>query len=241
MRRRWLTIDGFRVLKGGALYRWLIRTKNARHGWYKHHRKPPPVPKPQPIVNPTVPIEGVDYVSGPSPAELKAAGKKFVCRYLSTSGNPKNVTAAEVSRLHAAGLGVVLVFETTGTTFWGSSPAGKRDAQLALKQADALGVPSSVPIYFAIDSDPRGHEAQIVSYIKGAASVLGKNRTGVYGGYAAVAACVKAGACDWFWQTYAWSAGAWSKARHLEQYDNGVHIAGHSVDLDRALRLKYGA
>jgi hypothetical protein len=40
MKRRWLTIDGLRVQQGSTLYRWLEKTKNARHG-----RIPKPLPK----------------------------------------------------------------------------------------------------------------------------------------------------------------------------------------------------
>jgi hypothetical protein len=44
----------------------------------------------------------------------------------------------------------------------------------------------------------------------------------------------------WFWQTYAWSAGVWAPGNHIEQYQNGVALAGATLDLDRALTADYG-
>lgn len=210
--------------------------------WRKWRLAPTsPAPQPKPKPRPFKPIEGVDYETGPSAVQLKAAGKRFVCRYLSTPGNPKNLRPAEAQALHKAGIAIVLVFETTGTTFLGGATAGRHDAALALQQAKALGVPASVPIYFAIDEDPNGHEALIVDYIKGAASVMTKARTGVYGGLAAINACHRSGVCSWFWQTLAWSNGLWSVVNHLEQYGAPITLDGHQVDPDRAVKASYGA
>lgn len=191
-------------------------------------------------------LEGVDGVSVPSGAQLKAAGKHFVGRYLSTPGNPKNLTKAEAQDFHAHGLGIVLFFETTGTTFLGGFEAGKKDALSAIPQLRVLapklatkylGAPA---VYFTIDTDPTGHEKEIVAYIKGAASVLGHNRTGVYGGYGAIDACHKARACAHFCQAFAWSYGKWHHASQLQQYANGQTIAGHTVDLERRVKTPAG-
>jgi glycoside hydrolase-like protein len=194
---------------------------------------PTPVPKPKPKPTP-YPEKGADFVSGPAPAQDKAAGIRFVMRYLSTPGNPKNISKPELAALSQAGIRVGLVFETTGKTFLGGHAAGVADAKLAQAQVAALGHPAVV-VYFAVDTDPHGHETQIVAYIQGAASVLGKARVGVYGGYAAVKACLDAGVCAYAWQTYAWSAGMWDRRAHLRQVENGVHVAGHGVDIDTAL------
>lgn len=228
----WVTRWGLRLEKGSRAWRWATKVLG---------RKPvtPPAPAPEPKPSPQ-PLKGCDYVSGPSTLALNRAGIKFVFRYLSTPGNPKNLTAAEVKSLHAAGIKIGLVFETTGTTFVGGYMAGQKDAKAALAQAQALGVPKTVPIYMAIDSDPTGKEAKVVAYIKGAASVLGKARTGVYGGLTAVDACEKANVCDWFWQTLAWSGGNWHPASHVQQYANAQVIGGCQVDLDRAVRMPYG-
>jgi hypothetical protein len=216
------------------------RAKQASPGPAKSHTLPPPR---KPKAAPFKPIEGCDYVAGPSPAVLKAAGMKFVCRYLSTPGNPKNLTKAEAAGLHKARIGIVVVFETTGTTAEGGTAAGKADAASAAEQAATLGVPASVPIYLAVDYDAYTtvQLSKVVAYIGGAASVLGASRTGVYGGYKTVKACYDAKACRYFWQALAWSGGIWHPARHIEQYQNAAQVGGHSVDLDRAVRARFGA
>lgn len=189
-------------------------------------------------------IEGVDCassVTADAAAGLKAAGRGFVCRYVSTIGNPKNLTAAEARRLKAAGLDVVVVFETTADRALAGRPAGVADAKAALAQAVACGMPSGRPIFFAVDFDvSSGQKARVISYIAGAASVLGKHGTGVYGGLGAVKAVLDAAVCSFAWQTYAWSGGVWDRRAQLQQYENGQTLAGLSVDFDRAVSIDYG-
>ena len=239
----WVWLFGTQWRVGSPAWKWAEKNKAkilGVLGRHKHRKpKPAPAPAPKPAPSPQ-PVKGCDYVSGPSVAALKNAGIKFVFRYLSTPGNPKNLTVAEAKKLHAAGIKIGLVFETTGTTFKGGAPAGRHDATAALQQAKALGVPDTVPIYFAIDTDPSGRTQLVVDYIKGCAAVLTKERTGVYGGLAAIDACASAGACAWFWQTLAWSGGVWSPHAHVEQYANGQKIGTATVDLDRAVRQPYG-
>lgn len=225
MAKSFVIIGGGFWRKGSAGWRW------AKHNLVPHKLKPKPNPSPKPS---PFPEKGADFVSGPTPAEDKAAGIKFVMRYLSTPGNPKNVTKAELSSLQATGIKVGLVFETTGMTFAGGFAAGASDARLAQSQAAALGHPDAV-VYFTVDTDPHGHEPTIVQYVRGVASVLGRDRLGVYGGYTAVKACLDASACRYAWQTYAWSGGAWDPRAHLRQVENGVHVAGHGLDIDTAL------
>jgi hypothetical protein len=62
----------------------------------------------------------------------------------------------------------------------------------------------------------------------------------VYGEYDVIAHLAGNGRAAWFWQTYAWSAGRWHTANHIEQYRNGVTLGGGTVDLDRALKTDYG-
>lgn len=221
---------GLRVGKGSPLAKWLKAHRLRLLGVVRTAKRP--------LVK--LPLLGCDYVSGPTTAALKAAGIKFVVRYLSSIGNPKNATKTEIAQLHAAGIDVVLVFETVADRARGGASAGRMDALSAREQIAALGFPSAV-VYFAVDFDPHGHEATIVDYIHGAAQVLGTAKTGVYGGLNAVKACLDAKVCKYGWQAYAWSYGRWDPRRHLEQYANGQHIGGASVDLDRAVKRFYGA
>ncbi len=54
----------------------------------------------------------------------------------------------------------------------------------------------------------------------------------MYCSYAVVEAMAKRGACQRFWQTYAWSKGQLSKSANLYQFKNGQTFAGHDVDLN---------
>lgn len=187
-------------------------------------------------------IQGVDFAAPcrDAPA-LKAAGKHFAGRYLSTPGNPKNVTAPEAKALRKAGLAIVLVFEIEADRALGGYQRGRADAKSARAQADAVGASKAVPIFFAVDFDAQESQLpRVVSYIKGAASVLTPAKTGVYGGRRAVQACLDAKACKYAWQTAAWSGGEWDPRAHLCQYENGVTVAGLSVDLNRAVKADYG-
>ena len=231
---RYVTIDGLYMRVGSLAYKWFMLNRKRIEGWLKKHKRHVK----RHVVK--LPLQGCDYVAGPDPATLKKAGIQFVVRYISTPGNPKNITRTELLELHKAGIEVALVFETTADRARYGAKAGAADAQSAQQQVAALGFPNAV-VYFAVDFDPHGHETTIVSYIHAAAQVLGVKRTGVYGGLNAVKAVLDAKVANYGWQTLAWSYGKWDPRRHLEQYANGQKIAGHSVDLDRALKRSYGA
>lgn len=185
---------------------------------------------------------GIDYAVGnPQPAKLKAADVRFVCRYVSTPGNPKNLTPAEAKKLQKAGIDVVVVFETTARRALAGEQAGAFDAKRALSQANACLSPAAGAIYFAVDFDAApGDQVAINAYLRGAASVLGKKRVGIYGGYWPLKRALDAGVCAYGWQTYAWSGGNWDKRAQLRQVKNAQHLAGLSVDFDQARVTDFG-
>jgi hypothetical protein len=80
----------------------------------------------------------------------------------------------------------------------------------------------------------------IDAYLAGAASVLGRERVGVYGGAVIIDHCQAVGSASWFWQTYAWSGGRVCPGIHLYQYQNGQTINGGSVDFTRSMQDNYG-
>jgi hypothetical protein len=186
-------------------------------------------------------ISGCDYsFARPSPSSLVSMGYKFVCRYLSGDpGGGKDLTAAEQSGLEAAGIDIVLNWETTGTDATNGYNAGVSDATSAESEAKSLGQPGNRPIYFSIDFDAQsGDAAAINEYFKGVASVIGLARTGVYGGYYIVNELFNAGLVKWGWQTYAWSNGAWDSRAQLRQTLNGVD--NDELDDDTATVADYG-
>lgn len=184
---------------------------------------------------------GIDYSAAPpNPALLSVNGVRFACRYVSTPGNPKNVTAAEVFGLRAHGIAVVLVFETTADRALEGYWAGKHDATAAATQAAGVGL-AGAPIYFAVDFDAlASQQTKINAYLDGAASFIGRNRVGVYGGYWVVKRCLDEGKARYAWQTYAWSGGRWEPRAHIRQYRNGVKTFGIDCDFDESQKTDYG-
>jgi hypothetical protein len=185
--------------------------------------------------------DGVDYsYDPPSAAGLAAAGKKFVVRYGAVGNSAKWLKAAEVTALKAAGLAIVANVEETAQAFRGTD-AGVRHATAGDAFFRDLGMPAARPIYFSVDWDAGTADwAAVDAALRGAASVLGPKRVGVYGSYDVIEHCSTAGTAAWFWQTYAWSDGLWHPAAHLEQYRNNVALAGGTVDLDRSAKADYG-
>jgi len=190
-----------------------------------------------------VSLEGVDYAWGrPGGAALVAAGKHFAMRYVPYPGNGgKGLTTAELGDLQSHGLAVGLVFESVKGRALGGRAAGIADATMTAAAVTSLGFPADRPVYFAVDFDASAaQQASIDAYLRGAASVLGASRIGVYGGLDVVNRCAENGSAKWFWQTYAWSGGRQSAHAHLYQYHNGQTINGAAVDFDRALVSDFG-
>lgn len=178
-------------------------------------------------------LEGVDYsYSRPNLACLVQSGKHFVLRYLSHDEN-KALSAAEVSQIRAAGLGLGVVFEDAAGRATQGFAAGRDDAAFAAQQLLDCGVPP-IPIYFAVDEDV--DPASVQPYFDGAAGVLGLSLTGAYGSYR-VCAGLHVGKR---WQTYAWSGGQVLATADLYQYANGASLCGGSVDLTRSLSADPG-
>lgn len=190
-------------------------------------------------------IEGVDYAFPPNPtaAALKTAGKAFACRYGGPGSDAKQLHAAELAALSAAGIYVVANAEGAADGLKGGYAAGKSWAADADAHFRALGMPADRPIYLSVDFDANStHWPALDAAMNGAASVLGRERVGVYGGYKVIAhfAAMKDRLATWYWQTYAWSGGQWHSAAHIQQYRNGVTIGGADCDLNRAMVTDYG-
>lgn len=183
---------------------------------------------------------GVDFATSSEDVNaLKAAGVSFVCRYLSGGGG-KDLTTAERDRLLAAGLGIVVVWETDGRTgpLTGAA-AGPGDAAAAVAEAQRLGAPPGTCIYFAVDFDVlAGNVPALRGYFTGLRPHMGPYRLGDYGGFLCVESV--ADIVDLGWQTYAWSGGRWSTLAHLQQYQNGAVLAGIGVDYDRNTAPDFG-
>ncbi|MGI5245409.1 DUF1906 domain-containing protein [Dactylosporangium sp. CA-139066] len=187
--------------------------------------------------------EGVDYAwDRPNLDQLWNAGKRFVCRYLAYLPNGKVLSDSERRSLHAKGFSIVLNWEQAAGDMFKGYATGQAHAREALRQANAVGAPASVPIYFSCDKDvtTAAQMNAVADYLDGAASVLGRSRVGVYGEYSVIEAMVPNHAA-WGWQTYAWSGGKTSAKAHFKQYRNGVQLAGADLDLNVSLKSNIGA
>lgn len=129
-------------------------------------------------------MKGIDYSWGrPGGAAIKAAGYKFVLRYLSHDTTGKNLSKAELADLRSHGLLVGVVWESTAARMLGGITAGKADAISAVAQLTDLGMAGAF-VYFANDTDTSAaQQPAIHAYLDGAASVIGADRVGLYSGY----------------------------------------------------------
>jgi hypothetical protein len=186
--------------------------------------------------------KGVDYAWGrPSPSKLHAAGYTFAARYLSYDRSGKNLTKSEAQKLRSHDLDVLVVWEWGADDVLDGHAKGVREAKDAEAEAKACGMPAGRPIYFAIDFDAQAsQQSRINAYFDGVASVIGRARTGAYGGHKVIKRLFNAGKITYGWQTYAWSYGLWDKRAQLRQVKNDVHIDGVSVDVDRAIKADFG-
>ncbi|GGM55376.1 hypothetical protein GCM10012275_28150 [Longimycelium tulufanense] len=201
-------------------------------------------------VAPELRRRGVDYSWGrPDPHELRQAGYTFAVRYVTNSGTTgKELTAREADALKAAGLSIVVVYQTTADWAKGGYNAGRAAAENALRFSRQAGSPQDPFIYFAVDFD--GHGSQVASTFDGIASVIGVGKTGVYGSYRV---------CEYLlgdnpsrkrfvakaWQTRSWSAGSWDTRISMAQTDvdtvvNPIRFRGHAVDYNLSFGFDFG-
>ncbi|MFE7323617.1 glycoside hydrolase domain-containing protein [Streptomyces sp. NPDC057565] len=193
-----------------------------------------------PAPSPAAHREGVDYSDRHTAAEVKAMNAEFVVRYLSpnTSGHPsKQLTNQERQALHALGIAVGFVWESTGSRAAEDYQAGVDDAKAAQKQLRKLGAPDNSVVYFAVDFDTAGDPGQVDEYFRGVTETFGLANTGVYGGYEAVEHLHEKKQIPWMWQTASWSHKKWYAAAQLQQYSID---APPGFDLDRTTVAEAG-
>lgn len=187
--------------------------------------------------------EGFDYsFSRPDPACLAKTGD-FVVRYVGTPQSGKNLTPNEKARLEAVGLSLVGVYETTQGFMVSTYHNGAMAGIAVQDDYKRFGVRGDRPCYFALDIDPAGLSAsawlQVQAFLDGAASILGRQRLGIYGGFAAIDRLVPT-LCPFGWQTYAWSHGKFSSKAQLYQYANSVTMCGGAVDKCKSFKPDFG-
>lgn len=201
------------------------------------------------------------------PEEIKSAGYDGVVNYVSESRPGANFEAKPITReyadaLRAAGLQIVSNYQY-GKPGW-SAPSdftrgydgGVTDAQTALRLHAAAGGGNSAPIFFSVDDDIdlNTWNSLAVNWFRGINSVLGVDRTGIYGHSKACAWAIRDGVIGnstsaghrWAWQTKAWSHGEREPMAVLYQSvvdspsNPGPLLGGIHVDVDEVLATDFG-
>jgi hypothetical protein len=201
------------------------------------------------------------------PDQIKSAGFDGALVYVSelrpgATFDFKPVTREYADALRAAGLHVVSCYQygkpgwPTPSDYTRGYDGGVADAQTALRLHGAAGGGDSAPIFFSVDEDIdlNTWKSVAVEWLRGINSVLGVDRTGIYGHSRACAWAIADGVIGrsttpgywWAWQTKAWSDGEREPRAVLYQAvvvggsDPGVPLGGTHVDVDEVLAADFG-
>lgn len=188
------------------------------------------------------PLFGLDYTNEIPVSVLKGVGAKFVYRYTSRS-SWKVLTKGERDRIHAAGIGLCIVFEDGADNALNGYAQGQQDAQWSRNWYQDYGFPVTRPVSWAVDDDV--DPARCDQYADGFSSIWPRNLNGPYGSARVVGHFADRGhACQF--QTYAWSGGAVDGRARVLQYSNehfvdfSARFGGYNVDFDHAFYADYG-
>lgn len=187
----------------------------------------------------------LDYSAGkPGAAAIKRAGYIGAVRYIGFPTRTKCTDAGELADFTRHGLGMALVYQDGRGDALGGYSGGVAAAGRAGKHADAIGFPSGRPIYFAVDQDivTDAQMRAVREYLRGAGSVLGTGRVGVYGERDVTVAARTQGVASWFWQTRAWSGTPvrLDPERHLYQRPGQIYVGGIQCDVNDVLKADWG-
>jgi len=201
------------------------------------------------------------------PDQIKSAGYAGVVNYVSLERPGAHFEAKPITReyadaLRAAGLHIVSNFQY-GKPGWPDPSDFTRgydgavaDAHTALGLHAAAGGSNSAPIFFSVDDDidQNAWNSLAVNWFRGINSVLGVQRTGIYGHSQACGWAIRDGVIGhsstagyrWAWQTRSWSHGQREPAAVLYQEvvntpsSPGPLLGGINVDVDEVLAADYG-
>jgi hypothetical protein len=210
----------------------------------------------------------IDYAMRQIPAQdIRAAGHAGVINYVSTSRpgssfGAKPITLPYAKSLTASGLVIVSNYQygkpggTAPSDFTRGYAGGVVDARTAWQLHTAAGGGQSAPVFFSVDDDidRETWNTVVLQWFRGINSVIGVQRTGIYGG---IKACQWAAADGvigrsrspghvWAWQTRSWSGGQIYPAAVLYQRivatasNPGPVVGGIEVDVNDVLAQDCG-
>jgi hypothetical protein len=199
--------------------------------------------------------------------DIRAAGHAGVINYVSTSRpgssfGAKPITLPYAKSLAASGLVIVSNYQygkpggTAPSDFTRGYAGGVADARTGWQLHTAAGGGQSAPIFFSVDDDidRETWNTVVLQWFRGINSVIGVQRTGIYGG---IKACQWAAADGvigrsrspghvWAWQTRSWSGGQIYPAAVLYQRivatasNPGPVVGGIEVDVNDVLAQDCG-
>jgi hypothetical protein len=202
-----------------------------------------------------------------APEEIKSAGYAGVVNYVSEARPGANFAAKPITReyadaLRGAGLHIVSNFQygkpngTAPSDFTRGFDGGVADAHTALQLHSAAGGTNSAPIFFSVDDDINidTWNNLAVKWFRGINSVLGTQRTGIYGHFQACQWATNDGVIgnsttaghQWAWQTRSWSHGQRDATAVLYQEvvntpsNPGPLLGGIHIDVDEVLAADFG-
>src|SRR3954468_19312712 len=210
----------------------------------------------------------IDFAMRQVPAQdIRPAGHSGVINYVSTSRpgssfGAKPITLPYAQSLTAAGLVIVSNYQygkpggTAPSDFTRGFAGGVADARTGWQLHTAAGGGRSAPIFFSVDDDIDRDTWNNVAlqWFRGITSVLGVQRTGVYGGINVCQWAANDGVIGssrtrdhrWAWQTRSWSRGQIDPAAVLYQRvvstasNPGPVVGGLEVDVNDVLAQDCG-
>lgn len=231
-------------------------------------------PKAPPVVSPVttatpVPMQAkyVRVIDSTGPADIAAMKRAHVVGfvgYIAGGGSWKHMTPSQARAYRKSGIAVGYCWEGGATSLAGGYGAGVAAAKSCVPALKACGAPADTPVYFACDFDAGAHDP--TAFLKGAVSVLGYDRVGLYAGYtpirynltsetahwvgtaeatptpaAELAFSAAAHTCRYHWQTKAWSVGRVAPGIDLYQLiGHPWGNLGSDYDADEAFTADWG-
>ena len=201
------------------------------------------------------------------PASIKAAGYGGIMVYVSDSRpganfGAKPATRKYCDRVRAAGLTICSNYQygkpngSAPSDFTRGFDGGVLDARRAADLHERAGGSRADPIFFSVDDDIDRETWNNVAlpWFRGINSVLGPQRTGVYGGINTCQWATADGVIGrsttpgkvWAWQTRSWSGGKFYPAAVMYQRvvstasNPGPVVGGLEVDVSDALASDVG-
>ena len=159
-------------------------------------------------------------------------------------GKPVEIT--EGRDLHQNGLKIVSCYQygKEASADLGGQGAGVTHAKRGWQLHMAAGGPANVPVYASIDDDPsyEQYKQQVAPYLRGWESVVGHQRTGVYGNSKTIEWALQDGLGSYFWQ-HNWGSpkGFAHPAASLHQVEiDKRSVGGVGVDINEILKPQFG-